>query len=134
HIYDTQGRQLCCREKVEKSNSFFIASAPSCSTCNNNAAPTADSSEHEHSHYDAHASIISQFSPAIISFVILGVGLILDNLITQVWFTGWFRFIWYLVAYIPVGLGVNKAALESILRGNVFSEFFLMSIATIGAF
>lgn len=41
---------------------------------------------------------------------------------------------WYLVAYIPVGLPVLKEAYESITKGDVFSEFFLMGIATVGAF
>ena len=42
--------------------------------------------------------------------------------------------IWYLLAYLPVGLPVLKEAWESILRKDVFSEFTLMSIATLGAF
>jgi Cd2+/Zn2+-exporting ATPase len=40
----------------------------------------------------------------------------------------------YLVAYIPVGLPVIKEAWESMLKKDIFSEFLLMSIATIGAF
>lgn len=43
-------------------------------------------------------------------------------------------FVWYLAAYLPVGLPVLKAAWESILQKDVFSEFTLMSIATLGAF
>ncbi|ULT38987.1 hypothetical protein KRR40_28580 [Niabella defluvii] len=39
-----------------------------------------------------------------------------------------------LFAYLPVGLPVIKDASISISKGEVFSEFFLMSIATIGAF
>ena len=42
--------------------------------------------------------------------------------------------VWYLLAYLPVGLPVLKEAWESILRKDVFSEFTLMSIATLGAF
>ncbi|GIV29817.1 MAG: cadmium/zinc/cobalt-transporting ATPase [Bacteroidia bacterium] len=38
------------------------------------------------------------------------------------------------VAYIPVGFPVIKEAVESIAKGEIFSEFLLMSIATIGAF
>lgn len=52
---------------------------------------------------------------------------------------GFFReetvmFVWYLLAYLPVGLPVLKEAWESILKKDVFSEFTLMSIATLGAF
>ena len=44
------------------------------------------------------------------------------------------RIIWYGIAYLPVGLPVVKEGWESIKKGDVFTEFFLMSIATIGAF
>ena len=39
-----------------------------------------------------------------------------------------------MVAYIPVGFPVVKEAFTSIRKGEIFSEFLLMSIATIGAF
>ena len=42
--------------------------------------------------------------------------------------------VWFIVAYIPVGFPVLKEAFESIRKGEIFSEFFLMGIATIGAF
>lgn len=42
--------------------------------------------------------------------------------------------VWYLLAYLPVGLPVLKEAWESILQKDIFSEFTLMSIATLGAF
>jgi Cd2+/Zn2+-exporting ATPase len=62
------------------------------------------------------------------------VAICFDNYFTQSWFTGWVRIVWYIVAYIPVGIPVVKEAFESIRKGDVFSEFLLMSIATIGAF
>ncbi|MEB2776550.1 heavy metal translocating P-type ATPase [Algoriphagus sp. D3-2-R+10] len=74
------------------------------------------------------------FTPAIFSFVILILGLGLDHVFPQDWFSGYVRLGWYLIAYIPVGLPVLKEALKSITKGDVFSEFFLMGIATIGAF
>ena len=52
----------------------------------------------------------------------------------QSWFTGWVRIIWYVVAYAPVGFPVIKEAFVAIKKGEIFSEFLLMSIATIGAF
>ena len=39
-----------------------------------------------------------------------------------------------MIAYAPVGLPVIKEAIESISKGEIFSEFLLMCIATIGAF
>ena len=90
--------------------------------------------DHGHSHDTGDQSVFQMFLPAIISFVLLLVGIALDNYIKQDWFVGWIRLAWYLVAYIPVGLPVLKEAYESITKGDVFSEFFLMGIATVGAF
>lgn len=42
--------------------------------------------------------------------------------------------VWYILAYLPVGLPVIKEAWESILQKDFFSEFTLMSVATLGAF
>ena len=41
---------------------------------------------------------------------------------------------WYVIAYIPVGRPVIKEAIQALTKGEIFTEFFLMSIATIGAF
>ena len=49
-------------------------------------------------------------------------------------FTGWIRILWYVVAYIPVGFPVIIEGWKSIKNGDFFTEFFLMSIATLGAF
>ncbi|WP_225318954.1 heavy metal translocating P-type ATPase [Cellvibrio sp. KY-GH-1] len=62
------------------------------------------------------------------------IAIILDNYVPQTWFTGWLRIGWYVAAYLPVGLPVLKEAVENIVKGEVFSEFLLMSIATLGAF
>lgn len=40
----------------------------------------------------------------------------------------------YLLSYLIVGFGVLKSAGKNILRGQIFDENFLMSIATLGAF
>lgn len=45
-----------------------------------------------------------------------------------------FLLAWYLLAFAFVGLPVMKEAWETALKGDVFSEFMLMSIACIGAF
>ncbi|REC49027.1 cadmium-translocating P-type ATPase [Chryseobacterium pennipullorum] len=93
-----------------------------------------DHDGHDHSHDNGDQTVFQMFLPAIISFVILLLGIAFDNYIKQTWFTGWVRLVWFLAAYIPVGLPVLKDAYKSIIKGDVFSEFFLMSIATIGAF
>ncbi|MGC4128536.1 MAG: heavy metal translocating P-type ATPase [Bergeyella sp.] len=89
---------------------------------------------HDHSHDSGGKSVFQMFLPAIISFVLLMTGIALDNWIPQDWFKGWIRLVWYIVANFPVGFPVMKEAVESIRYSDFFSEFFLMSIATIGAF
>lgn len=89
---------------------------------------------HDHSHDTHDQSIFRMFLPAIISFVLLLVGISLDQFIVNEWFYGWFRLVFYGIAYIPVGVPVLKEAWVSITNGDIFSEFFLMGIATVGAF
>ncbi|ATN07608.1 cadmium-translocating P-type ATPase [Chryseobacterium indologenes] len=93
-----------------------------------------DHDGHDHSHDSGDQTVFQMFLPAIISFALLLIGIAFDNYIKPSWFAGWVRLVWYLAAYIPVGLPVLKDAYKSIIKGDVFSEFFLMSIATIGAF
>ena len=94
---------------------------------------------HDHSHdeisfEEKEVSLgFNDFLPGIISFVILVSGVVMDQLELS-FFQGFLRFSWYLVAYLYVGLSVLIKAYTSILKGEVFNEFFLMSIATIGAF
>ncbi|AZA81778.1 cadmium-translocating P-type ATPase [Chryseobacterium lactis] len=93
-----------------------------------------DHDGHDHSHDSGDQTVFQMFLPAIISFVLLLLGIAFDNYIKPTWFTGWVRLVWFLLAYLPVGFPVLKDAYKSIIKGDVFSEFFLMSIATIGAF
>ncbi|WP_294318071.1 heavy metal translocating P-type ATPase [uncultured Chryseobacterium sp.] len=111
----------CCSTKPEKSHSH-------------NHEGRDHDHDHGHSHDSEGKSVIEMFLPAIVSFVLLIVGIVMDHMIKPEWFTGWIRLIWYLIAYIPVGLPVLKEAFGSIKNGDVFSEFFLMGIATVGAF
>ncbi|HJY11211.1 MAG TPA: hypothetical protein VJ304_00405, partial [Flavobacterium sp.] len=94
-----------------------------------------DGHDHDHDHdHDSSGSMFQMFLPAIISFVLLLIGIAFDNYFPQSWFSGYVRIGWYIMAYLPVGIPVLKEAYESIIKGDVFSEFFLMCIATIGAF
>lgn len=70
----------------------------------------------------------------VASFILLVTGLTLDYLFYSPWFTGSFRLLWYITAYIPVGLPVLRQAIIHLGKGDLFTEFFLMGIATIGAF
>ena len=119
HKYDAQGKQLCCtlEEKINKKPDNH-----------------SDDDGHDHNHSNEEKSTFQMFLPAIISFVLLMVAIGFDNYFPQSWFTGWVRIIWYVVAYAPVGFPVIKEAFVAIKKGEIFSEFLLMSIATIGAF
>ena len=89
---------------------------------------------HDHGHDHGNATNgFKQYIPAIGSFILLMIGIALDYF-NVVFFKGWVRIIWYSVAYIPVGFPVVKMGWNNILKGSFFTEFFLMSIATIGAF
>jgi Cd2+/Zn2+-exporting ATPase len=116
HIYDKDGKQLCCTQE-EKINQLT----------------EEHSGENKHQHTESQ-STFRMFLPAIISLAVLLIAIVFDNYLPQSWFTGWIRIIWYVIAYLPVGLPVIKEAFESIAKGEIFSEFLLMSIATLGAF
>ncbi|MET7030521.1 heavy metal translocating P-type ATPase [Sediminicola luteus] len=100
-----------------------------------NLKPNADK---EHRRDDGHnhggqSNNFKAYLPAILSFLMLLIGIALDyNEVA--FFKDWLRIVWYGIAYVPVGLPVVKAGWESIKRGDVFTEFFLMSLATLGAF
>ena len=94
----------------------------------------AHSEDDGHNHEHIEGSKLDLFKWPAISLVLLLTGLAFDYLIPQAWFRDYIRLGWYLLAYIPVGIPVLKEAWESIKKGDVFSEFFLMGIATIGAF
>ena len=87
---------------------------------------------HDHDHGDG--SSFKTYLPAIFSFVLLIVGITVDYFDAFPFFKGWVRIVWYTVAYIPVGFPVIKEGWNSIKNGDFFTEFFLMSIATLGAF
>ncbi len=74
------------------------------------------------------------YAPVIVSFLMLAIGITLDYLKIFPFFKGWLRILWYSVAYLPVGIPVLRSGWESIRKGDFFTEFLLMSIATLGAF
>jgi Cd2+/Zn2+-exporting ATPase len=95
----------------------------------------------EHTHEEGHShknsartSNIGSYLPALISLVMLIVGIVCDYYDSFPFFKGWVRIAWYAVAYIPVGFPVIREGWNSIKSGYFFTEFFLMSIATLGAF
>lgn len=124
HQYNASGQQICCSQE-EKINAL---------------ASSAHSLESGHSHDDGHDHAVGTddkftlFLPSLISLGILLTALALDHYLTAAWFTDWVRVFTYVLAYLPVGWPVIKEAIASIRQGEYFSEFLLMSIATLGAF
>ena len=90
-----------------------------------------DGREHDHDHGDA--SSFKTYVPAIASLVLLFVAIAFDQLSIP-FFEGYLRLGWYLLAYIPVAWPVIKEAYATIAKGDIFTEFLLMALATIGAF
>ncbi|GAA4303938.1 heavy metal translocating P-type ATPase [Compostibacter hankyongensis] len=70
----------------------------------------------------------------LISFLLLLAGIGMDTFREPLWFRGGIRLCWYILAYLPVGLPVLWKGIKLLVKGNVFTEFFLMSLATLGAF
>jgi Cd2+/Zn2+-exporting ATPase len=130
HKYDANGKQLCCTLE-EKINNKTNKQSGCCSTHNESENHSDDDG---HNHAGGNQTIFQMFFPAVISFVLLLIAIGFDNYFPQTWFTGYIRLAWYVIAYLPVGLPVLKEAFESIRNGEIFSEFLLMGIATIGAF
>ncbi len=139
HIYDAEGNQLCCtlEQKINRKTAVpLVFPEPAC--CTHDHTHDHDH-KHEHGHDHNHEHNVSMeggmwllFRPAIISFILLVSGIILDHYEPS-FYNQWVRIGIYLVAYIPVGWPVLKEAWESITKGEIFSEFMLMGIATLGA-
>lgn len=123
HTYDKDGNITCCSldEKIDAKTPPPIAKEEH-----------HDREGHDHSHDSATGW--KAYLPALLSLVLLLSGLAIEHLAEAPFFKGWVKIIWYTVAYLPVGLPVIKEAWEALRKGEVFTEFFLMSIATIGAF
>ena len=122
-------KTACC--SLEENEQKSDKDQKECCTADNDAE---NHDEHDHDDRNGSESVFRLFLLSLISFVLLIVALLFDNYFPQSWFNGWVRIAWYVLAYLPVGFPVLKDAFQSIIKGAFFSEFFLMSVATIGAF
>lgn len=134
HQYDKDGKQLCCTQQEK------IYANAGAKHLLNEGHSEHDGHDHdheegeEHDHENSNQTTLQMFTPPLISLALLLVAIAFDYYVKPGWFAGWVRIVWYGVAYIPVGFPVMKEAFESIRKGEIFSEFLLMCIATIGAF
>ncbi len=90
---------------------------------------------HDHVGYEEHShdNDGGNYIPSIISLSLLLIGLALEHIFKPSLFYGWLLVTWYIAAYLPVALPVIKETIEALKKGEVFTEYFLMSVATIGA-
>lgn len=86
---------------------------------------------HHHQH-DEEQKIVSRFAAEIITGLLFGAALILFHYVhTSAW---WIEFTVYLLMLLPVGWPVAVKALQSWRQSDVFNEFTLMLLASVGAF
>ncbi|MBD3636579.1 MAG: cadmium-translocating P-type ATPase [Crocinitomicaceae bacterium] len=112
HTYNNEGEIECCHLE-EKIN--LIADQPKDKTSKS-------------------ASALKPYIPSIITFVLLMLAIVFDKLIKPDWYDNYVRLGLYILAYAPVALPVIKDAWKATVKKDLFSEFTLMVIATIGAF
>ncbi|MDX1959528.1 MAG: heavy metal translocating P-type ATPase [Leptospiraceae bacterium] len=124
HTYDKDGKQICCTQ-TEK---IYTNAGAKDLLKENKTTGTGQSRS------ISIDSAFKLFIPSTISLVILLLAVMFDSYYPQEWFTGWIRILWYTAGYAPVGFPVIKEAFESFAKKEIFSEFLLMSIATLGAF
>jgi len=127
--YDNDGNLICCTLEEKIDGKTIPPIAP-------REEEHQDEDGHDHSHDHSHGGALGwkAYLPALVSLVLLLSGLAIEHLLEASFFQGWVKIAWYSIAYIPVGLPVMKEAWEALRKGEIFTEFFLMSIATIGAF
>ena len=90
--------------------------------------------DHDHDQNLTLQEILKESFFAIISFVILFAGIIIEFLKIPFFQDTLTQLIWYGVPFILVGFPVILTAIKLMLKGDFFNELSLMSIATIGAF
>lgn len=77
---------------------------------------------------------MKQYRNEIFSFLMLMAGVLLEYAQTSWFALPYVSLVWFLAAVAPVGLSVMAEAWEHLMKKEYFSEFMLMTIATIGAF
>lgn len=132
HSYDKNGKQLCCNleEKIyTNAGSDLLQKGHGQGTGHDHENEESDGNHENHQQ-----ATLKMFLPSVISLSLLLTAILFDNYLKPDWFRSWARILWYVVSYAPVGFPVIKEAILAIGKREIFSEFLLMSIATIGAF
>ncbi|MGG4483545.1 heavy metal translocating P-type ATPase [Paenibacillus illinoisensis] len=93
--------------------------------------------DHGHSHnHDAHAGHSHKHGAGQTKVLLARLAAGSALLAAAIWspLDGWAQLALYIVAYLIAGGDIVLQACKNIIRGQVFDEYFLMSVATIGAF
>lgn len=106
-----------------------MSQSHSCSCCHEETESTGLSDGHS----SGRRYSLKIYLPVLASLLLLLAGIAMDYFDIG-FFTGYIRLLWYVIAYIPVGYSVLKETLEGFINKEFFTEFSLMSIATLGAF
>lgn len=85
---------------------------------------------HEHSHSHAHDGLKSKIVLIGTTILLLVGAALIEH---SMHLTTWQLLLIYLVPYLLIGHDTLKEAAEGIIKGDMFNEDFLMSVATIGA-
>ncbi|ANS77283.1 cadmium transporter [Paenibacillus yonginensis] len=98
-------------------------------------ASAGDSSSHSHDHSHDHSHTHGQgegLNKTLILRLVAGAVIAAAGMLGS--FSGVLEFVLFGAAYLIIGGDIVLRALKNIVRGQVFDEYFLMSVATLGAF
>ena len=101
HTYDAKGNMTCCslEEKIDQKSG-----KPHIHTEVEEHDHEEEDEEGEHGHdHGSETATWKAYLPAIISFILLAIGLAFEHLIKPPFFQGYVKLIWYIFAYAPVG-------------------------------
>lgn len=101
--------------------------------CDTKVKPIEENHAHDDHDHGSNQGNTPYFLAAI-SFAMLLLGIAFEHLFKFSFFTKNITFIWYFIAYLPVGFPVMREGFEAAAKRDFFNEFTLMSVATIGAF
>lgn len=88
---------------------------------------------HDHEHTEQHPHAHGEDGEESLVPLLVGGGLLVAGLLTDRWELNWLTIGICLAAYVLLGWEVLVTAGKNLLRGHVFDENFLMSVATLGA-
>lgn len=94
---------------------------------------SSEGHDHGHSHGSSEFDLKAELLPVLAVIVLFGLGIVFEERLHNTPYSI-AEYAVFIPAYLLSGWTVLKAAGRNILRGQVFDENFLMTIATLGAF